>query len=223
MNTIWSTFIQNAEMLYQTRAVRFSDAFEPIYRKAFALDGCERILEIGCGPGALTQALQRWYPDARVTGIDRDSAFVRYASERAPQIPFLEGDATALPFEQATFDATISNTIQEHIEPSRFFGEQRRVLRKGGICLVLSSRRTLVAQADCIRARTNFEREIYARTKPFFEEADRKYQICAYPMSESELPFAMARYGFQNISTTFLSINLTPDHPDYSRHSPKPS
>lgn len=34
-----------------------------------------------------------------------------------------------IPFENESFDVTISNTVAEHIEPSRFYGEQYRVLK----------------------------------------------------------------------------------------------
>ena len=141
MNTIWSDFVQNTGTLYASRMLRFSDAYMAAYRKMFDIDGRKRFLEIGCGPGALAQALARWYPGAEVIGIDRDAAFVQYAAQQAPHIQFLEADAAALPFEDGTFDVTISNTVQEHMEPSAFFGEQYRVLKEGGVCLVLSLKR----------------------------------------------------------------------------------
>ena len=71
--------------------------------------------------------------------MDRDSNFIAFASKKAPQIHFLEGDATELTFESESFDVTISNTVVEHIEPSKFYGEQYRVLKENGVCLVLSA------------------------------------------------------------------------------------
>ena len=38
-------------------------------------------------------------------------------------------------------------------------------------------------------------------------------------MSECELPSAMGRYGFQQISTDYLTVNLTPDNPENSKES----
>ncbi len=100
-----------------------------------------RILEIGCGPGALAEALHRWYPNAEIVAIDRDSNFIKYAKENIPGVNFIEGDATALPFEADTFDVTISNTVCEHIEPTMFYAEQKRVLKENGMCLALSARK----------------------------------------------------------------------------------
>lgn len=139
MNTIWSKYVQGTKTLYYSRKLRFDDLFSEQYRNLFGLDAKQqlKILEIGCGPGALAGALHRWYPLAEITAVDRDSEFVRFGTENESGVNFVEGDATALPFEDNTFDVTISNTVAEHIEPSKFYGEQLRVLKPGGICLVL--------------------------------------------------------------------------------------
>lgn len=214
MNTIWSDYVQNIETLYCSRALRFSDRYRETYKSAFKIDGRAKILEIGCGPGALSESLARWYPSAEIVGIDRDSSFIEFASRRAPSVRFLEADATALPFEEESFDVVLSNTVQEHVEPSQFFGEQRRVLKKGGVCLVLSARRGINVEADCIQAQSEQEERIWERVKPFYEENHRKYEVGRYAMSESELPSAMERYGFSHVSTNYLAINLTPDSPE---------
>ncbi|MEA4833330.1 Ubiquinone/menaquinone biosynthesis C-methyltransferase UbiE [bioreactor metagenome] len=217
MNTIWSTYLQRAGTLYYTRSLRFSDIFKESYAKSFNIDFVKNILEIGCGPGALSQSLYRWYPNAEILGTDRDSQFVKFSAKHAPYIKFLEADATKLPFGDNSFDVTISNTVQEHVEPSKFFGEQYRVLKPNGVCLVLSARRGINIQAPCIAEQTEFETEIYNRTKNFYSETDKKYNVCAYPLSESELPLAMQKFGFMNVSTNYLTINLTPDNPQYSK------
>lgn len=139
MNTQWSTYVQRAETLYQSRVLRFSDRFREKYKNAFAIDEKASILEIGCGPGALSEALARWHPTAKITGVDRDSNFINFAKKKAPHIHFQEEDATNLSFEDESFDVTISNTVAEHIAPEKFYGEQHRVLKKGGVCLVLSA------------------------------------------------------------------------------------
>ncbi len=215
MNTIWSTYVQKADMLHRTRTLRFADPFAAAYRAAFALGDGLDMLEVGCGTGALCQALRRWYPGAAIAGLDRDSTFIRFAAGLAPGVTFGEGDATALPFADGCFDVTLSHTVQEHVEPAAFFGEQRRVLRPGGVCLVLSARRGIHATAPCLAARENWEREIYERAQPCFDEADRRYNVCAYPMSETELPATMERYGFRSVSTHYVVADLTPDNPRY--------
>ncbi|MBQ8315034.1 MAG: methyltransferase domain-containing protein, partial [Lachnospiraceae bacterium] len=219
MNTIWSTYVQGIGTLYNTRLLRFSDLFQKKYRDAFRIDDKEQILEIGCGPGALAESLARWYPKARVWGVDRDSNFIAFAKQQNPLIQYTEGDATALAFEDESMDVTLSNTVAEHIEPSKFYGEQYRVLKENGVCLVLSARRGINITAPCISEQTAFEKEIWKRAEKQLAEVDEKYSVCAYPQNESELPLCMEQYGFRNVTTEYLTINLTPDNPIYSKET----
>lgn len=123
MNNIWSKHVQGIGTLYSSRKLRFSDMFFEQYRKLFGIDESKalKILEIGCGPGALAGALHRWYKNAEITAIDRDSGFIEFAKEHEAGIAFLEGDATELPFEDNSFDITVSYTVSEHVEPAKFF------------------------------------------------------------------------------------------------------
>ncbi len=76
MNTIWSTYVQSIGTLYNSRVLRFSDMFKHKYTDVFGIDDNAKILEIGCGPGALAESLARWYPLAQIYGLDRDSNFI---------------------------------------------------------------------------------------------------------------------------------------------------
>ena len=165
MNTIWSKNIQGTQTLYSSRKLRFDDLFSGQYRSLFNLEANKKlkILEIGCGPGALAIALQRWYPNAEITAIDRDSEFIRFAKQTAPQINFIEGDATNLPFPNDYFDVTISNTVSEHIAPELFFTEQSRVLKQGGVCLVLSARKGINIQAKILND-NEYEQAFWEKT-----------------------------------------------------------
>ena len=217
MNTIWSTYVQGIGTLYNTRLLRFSDLFQGKYREAFRIDDKKRILEIGCGPGALAESLARWYPATQVFGVDRDSNFIAFAKQHNSVIQYAEGDATALDFENDSMDVTISNTVAEHIEPSKFYGEQYRILKENGVCLVLSARRGINITAPCINEQTEFEKEIWKRAEKQLAEVDKKFSICAYPQNEAELPLSMEQYGFRNVTTEYLTINLTPDNPVYTK------
>lgn len=214
MNVIWSSAIQGPQTLYLSRQLRFDDRFAPQYQALFGLDDRRAlsILEIGCGPGALAGALHRWYPKASVTGIDRDSAFIAFAQAHEAGVTFLEGDATALPFADSAFDVTISHTVSEHVAPSGFYGEQLRVLKPGGICLVLSSRKSIQATAKALPTsedETRFWEKVAAH-----DDTLTRYAVCQYPMDEAELPAAMEHYGFTDVRTGYVAVALTPDQPD---------
>lgn len=216
MNVIWSKYVQGTNTLYYSRKLRFDDLFADQYRRLFDLDENRalKILEIGCGPGALASALHRWYPKAEITAVDRDSEFIRFAAEHESGVNFIEGDATALPFEDNTFDVTISNTVAEHIEPSKFYGEQLRVLKPGGVCLVLSARRGININPSCITF-NEYEQQFWKKVEQHDDTTDR-FAVCKYPMSEAEMPVSMAEHGFSDISTGFATIDLTPDNPKFS-------
>lgn len=215
MDTIWSGLIQGCMTLYASRRLRFHDRFRERFMPLFALeDRPLRILEIGCGPGALAEALHRWYPAAEIIGLDRDRDFLRFAREHVPGVEFLEGDAAALPFPEGSFDVVISNTVQEHIEPSAFFGEQHRILKTNGICLVLSSRRGLHVTAPCLEWNEE-EKRFWDKTMEL-DDSMEKYGVARYAMSEAELPAAMERYGFRAVRTGYALADLTPDDPGVS-------
>jgi len=102
-------------------------------------------LDVGCGSGALTIAVAKRYPQARMTGIDRWGA--EYSSfsknlceenakaEGVTNTTFAKGDAIKLDFADGTFDAVCSNYVYHNI-PSRnrqeILMESLRVLKKGG-------------------------------------------------------------------------------------------
>lgn len=216
MNVIWSKYVQGTKTLYYSRKLRFNDLFAEQYRELFGLNEKRslKILEIGCGPGALAGALHRWYPCAEIIAVDRDSEFISFGSENEPGVTFMEGDATSLPFDDNTFDVTISNTVAEHIEPSKFYGEQFRVLKPGGVCLVLSSRKGININPSCITF-NEYEQQFWKKAEQHDDSMDR-FAVCKYPMSEAEMPVAMSKYSFSNVSTGFATIDLTPDNPKFS-------
>ena len=215
MNNIWSEHVQGVMTLYLSRRLRFDDIFFEQYDRLFELDRSEplKILEIGCGPGALAQSLHRWYPNAQITAIDRDSRFIAFAKNNIPGVDFREGDATNLPFEEGAFDVVISNTVQEHVEPAAFWGEQYRVLKSGGICLCLSARRGMQCKAPCLEI-TPAENEFWESVSQT-EDIREQYGVGRYWLSEAGLPAVMEQYGFTCVSTGYAVIDLTPDAPKY--------
>lgn len=90
-----------------------------------------RLLDVACGPGDASAAAA--VRGAQVTGLDFASAMVEQASRFNPDVAFRTGDAEALPFEDASFDAVVINFgILHFADPDRAIAEASRVLRSGG-------------------------------------------------------------------------------------------
>lgn len=103
--------------------------------KALPLRG--RVLDIGTGKGRFVVALARKVP--RVTTLDLNPEEQHYARLEAAyagvvgRVEFVIGDAGALPWPAASFDAVVSLNAFHHVaDPARVFSEMLRVLKPGG-------------------------------------------------------------------------------------------
>jgi SAM-dependent methyltransferase len=101
-----------------------------------APQAASRILDVGCGPGALDRLLAaRLGPTARIDAVDVNPFLLREAADLAAQfgarIRFAPGSATALPFADKTFDCVFSVTVLEECDADAAIAEMMRVARPG--------------------------------------------------------------------------------------------
>lgn len=103
-----------------------------------------KVLEIGCGPGHLSDRLARAHL-LEVTGLDLDPAMIARARARTERTPggmgrspsFIVGDVASLPFDDGAVDIVVSTFSMHHwTDRSAGLGEIARVLRPGGRALV---------------------------------------------------------------------------------------
>lgn len=120
---------------YESYVGRWSRRIADEFVEWLALpEGCTWI-DVGCGTGALTEAILRGCDPRAVHGVDRSADFLATARARLTdaRVQVHVGDATALPFADASCDAAVSGLVLNFIgEPSRMVAEMRRVTRSGG-------------------------------------------------------------------------------------------
>ena len=112
----------------------FAQATEPFVDAL--LDAAEvtagtRVLDMCCGTGVVTAAAAARQAD--VIGIDFSAAMLAEARRRQPHLRFDEGEAEALPYRDAAFDAVVSNFGIHHVpRPEAALTQALRVLRPRG-------------------------------------------------------------------------------------------
>jgi trans-aconitate methyltransferase len=98
--------------------------------KLLAPKQSERILDLGCGTGALTAEIAA--KGSQVVGVDRSAEMIAEARNKFPAIRFEVCDARELPF-SGEFDAVFSNAVLHWIpEAERVVQGVARSLRNGG-------------------------------------------------------------------------------------------
>lgn len=94
-----------------------------------------RVLEVGCGTGAISRFLVTLENVGEVVGVDPCALFIERARQLADdhRMSFAVGDGTALAFDDLAFDAIVCHTTLCHVpDVERVIAEAYRVLRSGG-------------------------------------------------------------------------------------------
>jgi len=93
-----------------------------------------RALDVGCGPGALTDALARRLGAGNVCAADPSEPFVAACRARLPGVDIVLAGAEALPFADDAFDVALSQLVVNFMrDPHAGVREMARVARPGGI------------------------------------------------------------------------------------------
>lgn len=93
----------------------------------------QRVLDVGCGPGALTTELVARAGASNVSAVDPSASFVAAVRQRLSGVEVLQATAERLPFGDRTFDASLAQLVVHFMtDPVTGLREMARVTRPGG-------------------------------------------------------------------------------------------
>jgi SAM-dependent methyltransferase len=113
---------------------RYSRELAPAFIELASIEPGMRALDVGCGPGALSERLAGVVGAERVGAVDPSEPFVAACRERVPGADVRRGDAEELPWEDDAFDSAVAQLVVNFMrDPLGGASEMRRVVREGGI------------------------------------------------------------------------------------------
>ena len=113
---------------------RYSLPLSPQLADLAGVHAGQNVLDVGCGPGALTAELVKRVGAARVTAVDPSEPFVAAVATRNPGVTVRRAPAESLPFANGSFDATLAQLVVHFMtDPVAGLTEMARVTRSGGV------------------------------------------------------------------------------------------
>jgi len=112
---------------------RFSRPLSEVFLRELDPSPEARILDVGCGTGALTAALVEAVGADHVSGVDPSEPFVEAMRDRFPEVDIRHARAEQLPFDDDTFDLALAQLVVHFMgDPVAGLTEMGRVVRPGG-------------------------------------------------------------------------------------------
>lgn len=190
---------------YQQLMGRWSKRLAPLLIEFAGLRREAKLPDVGCGTGSLALALHEALPNARVTGLDYSQPFLDYARLAAPQdgrVTFDQGDAGSLPYEDESYDATLSLLVLNFVPDARKAArEMVRVTGRGGI---------VAAAVWDFKGGFTWLR-VFADTAAALRESGDAFRAKVFSgpfTGPGELAAAWTQMGLQKVVQTSLTIRM---------------
>lgn len=186
---------------YEKLMGRWSVRLAPMYADFAQLRDAGKILDVGCGTGALVKAIAAMARSSEIVGVDPGQSFVDFARTQFndSRITFQVGDAMQLPFPAACFDQTLSLLVMMFVpQPEKAASEMRRVTRPGGTVSACT-----------------WDRDGLELSSIFWEEAvrldpgaDARSQRPKHSNREGQLTALWQSAGLQDVKETVITMQL---------------
>jgi SAM-dependent methyltransferase len=126
--------LDNAATAYDLFTGRFAGALAQRFIRVVDPTPGQRLLDVGCGPGALTRLLVDRAGASAVAAVDPSEAFVEAARARLPGVDVRRAAAEDLPYADGTFDAALAQLVVHFMaDPVAGLCEMARVTRRHGV------------------------------------------------------------------------------------------
>jgi SAM-dependent methyltransferase len=113
---------------------RYAEPLAPQFADLAGVRAGQCVLDVGCGPGALTAVLVERLGAGSVAAIDPSAPFVAALQQRLPGVDVRQGTAERLPHDDDVFDATLAQLVVQFMtDPVGGLREMARVTRSGGV------------------------------------------------------------------------------------------
>jgi ubiquinone/menaquinone biosynthesis C-methylase UbiE len=113
---------------------RYSTLLAPQFADYAGVGTGQRVLDVGCGPGALTAELVGRLDATDVCAIDPSESFVEAIRDRMPEVTVRLAPAEQIPFEVGAFDIAMAQLVVHFMtDPVAGLREMARVTRSGGV------------------------------------------------------------------------------------------
>jgi SAM-dependent methyltransferase len=113
---------------------RYSVPLAPAFADFAGVAAGQRVVDVGCGPGALTLELVGRLGADAVSAVDPSESFVAAARERQPDVDVQQAPAEELPFADGEFGAALAQLVVHFMaDPVAGLREMARVTSAGGV------------------------------------------------------------------------------------------
>jgi len=125
---------QGTDRDYDAFMGRFSRRLAPLFADFAGVEAGSDVVDVGCGPGALTGELARRLGEAHVAAVDPTEQFAASTRARFPLAEVVQAPAESLPFAAGRFDAALAQLVVSFMsDADAGVAEMARVARPGGV------------------------------------------------------------------------------------------